>query len=772
MKANFTKNMIQGTLAVIMAMSCLSLEGQWRETEKVVASDREADDRFGESVAVSGDYAIVGAPQEDHNAAGGSLKFGSGSVYIFKRDEAGNWIQVQKIVASDRAANDNFGSSVAIYGDYVIVGATGDDSFRGSAYIFKKDNEDNWIEIQKILANDNETFDFFGNSVALSEDYAIVGAHQEEEDAEGNNELSNSGSAYIFKRDEAGNWSQVQKIVANDRAAEDGFSSSVAISGDYIVVGAESEDEDEDANNTSAQSGSAYIFKRDEAGNWTQVQKIVADDRASVSFFGGSVSISDNYAIVGAAREDRDAEGNNSLTDSGSAYIFKRNETDNWTQIQKIVADDRGEDDRFGKSVSILGDQAIVGARFEGEDADGNNNLDSSGSAYIFKKDDNDNWVQIRKIAATDRGAQDQFGVSVSISANSAIVGAHFEDEDKDGNNPLGASGSAYVFQYKDTQSITLQSMEGEHGDTFTLSETTDAGLVIEYSIADNNIATVNGNSVTAVGSGTTTITANQSGNNDFWEAQEVIKDLTIDKATLTVTADDKSKTYGDANPELSYSYSGFVLNEDEGELATEPSIAVDADENSQVGMYVIQTSGGTSDNYEFNHISGTLTVDKATLTATPADISLNEGESFPSSFSVDYSGFVLNEDDSVIDTPPTATPDVNDTSVPGTYTIMVDGGQDNNYDFVYEQGTLTVNEVLGLLKENAISVYPNPTTEFIHIGDSQVDVVEIYNMKGIRVLTSSQQKLNLSNLESGTYLIKLIGAKGKILSSNKVVKQ
>jgi len=177
------------------------------------------------------------------------------------------------------------------------------------------------------VASDRGFGDLFGSSVSISGDYAIVGAYNEDHDASGGNGLSNAGSAYIYYRNEGGtdNWGEVTKIVASDRAADDFFGVSVSINGDYAIVGAFWEDQDASGGNTLTNSGSAYILYRNEGGtdNWGEVTKIVASDRAVDDLFGISVSINGAYAIVGAHAEDHDASGGNTLTNSGSAYLFK-----------------------------------------------------------------------------------------------------------------------------------------------------------------------------------------------------------------------------------------------------------------------------------------------------------------------------------------------------------------------------------------------------------------------------------------------------------------
>jgi len=232
--------------------------------------------------------------------------------------------------------------------------------------------------------------------------------------------------------------------VANDRGEEDRFGRSVSIYGDYAIVGSVYEDHDASGANYLSNAGSAYIFRRD-GNSWVQQQKIVANDRGEEDQFGYSVSINGDYAIVGALEEDHDANGANELIKSGSAYIFKRSGT-TWVQETKLVASDRGAGDLFGWSVSIDGDSAIVGAAWEEEDASGGNSLTKAGSAYIFRRSGTI-WTQETKIAAGVRKISDNFGRSVDISGGYTIVGARYEDEDATDGNTTNASGSAYIFE-------------------------------------------------------------------------------------------------------------------------------------------------------------------------------------------------------------------------------------------------------------------------------------------------------------------------------------
>ena len=261
---------------------------------KIVASDKQADDNFGNSVAIDGSYAIVGAYYEypgGINAAG--------SAYIFEIDTSGNWSEKQKIVASDKQAGDLFGYSVAISGNYAIVGAH--KSGNGSAYLFERING-SWSTSIKLLHPTPTTISF-GVSVAISGNYAIVG--------------TDLATAYFFER-VSGSWTEKQ-IITGVNAWPPG---STSIDGSYAIVGAAFDHYDENGDVYKKRAGSAYIFERTN-GIWNQIKKIVASDRAVSDSFGNSVAISGNYAIVGAKNEDHDASGNDEVVGAGSAYIFE-----------------------------------------------------------------------------------------------------------------------------------------------------------------------------------------------------------------------------------------------------------------------------------------------------------------------------------------------------------------------------------------------------------------------------------------------------------------
>ncbi|MCB0851843.1 MAG: T9SS type A sorting domain-containing protein [Bacteroidetes bacterium] len=450
-------------------MSAIRLSAQpWTETQKIITSDRAAEDYFGSKVSISGNFAAIGAPFEDDDANGANFVNAAGAVYIFQKDEKGTWHEVQKIVASDRAASDYFGNYVSLSGDYLIAGARLADydanggnylSAAGAAYIFERNTSGVWVEVQKLVAADRGEDDFFGAGVAIDQNYAVVGAFNDEKDANGGNPIDYAGSAYFFERNQAGTWIQVQKVVSTDRSLFDWFGVSVDISGDYAVIGSMQDAAGVNGGSSVPQAGSAYIFERGVAGGWNMAQKIVADDRTSFSSFGVAVAIDSNRIVVGAHQEDYDTSGTNPLENAGAAYIYERDIVGDWHQIQKISNSDRAVDDFFGGALAIDGDWIIAGLLREDEDTLGMNTLSDAGSAYLFQRDSlTSQWSEVQKIVPAQRHEDARFGGTVDIEDTLVMVGSQFNDFDANGGNFLDKAGAAYVFQIpveKDTTGST-----------------------------------------------------------------------------------------------------------------------------------------------------------------------------------------------------------------------------------------------------------------------------------------------------------------------------
>jgi hypothetical protein len=415
--------------------------GVWNQTTKLFSDDGATDDRFGWSVSLSGNTALVGSVFDDENGEN------SGSAYIFEEDDLGGWNQVAKLIPDDGAASDFFGFSVSVSGNAILIGAFEDDdngSSAGSAYIFERDSNDIWTQVSKLLPDDVAAGDEFGRSVSVSGNSVLVGARLDDDNG------ADSGSAYVLKKDEFGNWSQSDKLLPNDGVVGNYFGNSVSVSGSSAVVGAQRDDDN------GSDSGSAYIFEKDDSGNWSQVAKLLPQDGATLDRFGMSVSISGQASLIGAF------EGGDNGFITGSAYVFEKDITGSWIQTAKLLPNDGALFDQFGVSVSISGNTALVGANSDDD------NGSQSGSAYVFEKDETGIWSQVAKLLPDDGEANDSFGISVSLSENKAIVGANRNDDN--GAN----SGSAYIFE-KDGSGSWVQAgiilpNDGEPEDSFRTS--------------------------------------------------------------------------------------------------------------------------------------------------------------------------------------------------------------------------------------------------------------------------------------------------------------
>ena len=395
------------TLLLVLAAASPTARAQC-ELQKLTASDASPGDEFAYSMAADGEVAVVGAISGDREGVPNS-----GSAYVLRRTGI-EWAQETELTATDGVAGDEFGVSVAIHQDLIVVGARDDSEVAndaGAAYVFRR-SAGVWEEEDKLIALDPASFDHFGTTVAVQNDVAVVGSPDDDDDG------SRSGSVYVFRYNGV-DWDQEQKLTAADAGAMDRFGWSVAIDGNTILIGAL---QDDDVFNDS---GSAYVFVYNGAV-WEQQAKLNPTDPAAIAQFGRSVSIDADGALVGAWQDD------DTGFFTGSAYVFRRSGTV-WAQEDKIVADDAADFRWFGYAVSLRGDVALVGAFGDGDGGS------EAGAAYLFRRDGSD-WPQDSKLTAGDPAANDRLGWSAALTADAALVGAYHDD---DGG---GDSGSVYVF--------------------------------------------------------------------------------------------------------------------------------------------------------------------------------------------------------------------------------------------------------------------------------------------------------------------------------------
>ncbi len=418
----------------------------WSEVAKPVAPDASSFDRFG-VVAIDADFLVVGNPGDDHSAISNA-----GSGYVYERNQGGtdNWGLVTKVFAADPSDDAAFGTSLAMAGSTILVGAPGDDPFgywqAGSAYVFERNQNgaEVWGQVTKLIASDCLIGHRFGSAVSLSDDTAIIGAPYN-----GHSGSLEAGAVYVHPRNQGGAdaWGMIAWLSASDASPYDHFGVSIAISGETVIVGANGDDH---SGYTAA--GSAYLFARNHGGadNWGQIKKIAAGDPESEQGFGHAVALSGATAVVSTS------------DDPGEVYVFDRNKwgPDAWGEVKRISGTDVGVSTSFGSSVALSGNRLIVGA----VDDSG-----QTGTAFVFERNQGgyNAWGLIEQFTASDAAAFDLFGDSVAISNHNAVVGT---PQDDDGGPD---SGSAYVFQLSTDTTEEIFSDDFESGNTTEWSSLT-----------------------------------------------------------------------------------------------------------------------------------------------------------------------------------------------------------------------------------------------------------------------------------------------------------
>jgi uncharacterized protein (TIGR03437 family) len=436
------------------AKSPLTIDPPTVQLSRLTAGDGAANDWFGWSVAVSGETVVVGAVVDDIGA-----NRDQGSAYVFVRS-GGVWSFQQKLTANDGAARGRFGSSVAISGDTIVIGAphdsTATNSDRDAAYLFVRSGTV-WSFQQK-LTPDNDPINIgFGNAVAIDGDVVIIGAPHD-----GTTTDSNRGAAYVFARS-GSVWSFQQKLAASDGTAGDQFGNSVAVSGDTVLIGAFL-----DNIGANIGQGSAYVFVR--SGTvWSFQQKLTANDGAEDDEFGKAVAINGNTVLIGACRNT--INGNDK---QGAAYIFVRSESE-WSFQQKLTANDGAAVDLFGISVALHGNTALVGAHIDDIGA-----VENQGSAYLFSRSGT-SWTQRQKLAAQDGMAGDNFGAAVALNGDTAIAGAPIA---KVGAN--AEQGALYLFGCGYIEQQAFTGAGGAEGDNFGAAVAIDGDTAVVGSPFDD----------------------------------------------------------------------------------------------------------------------------------------------------------------------------------------------------------------------------------------------------------------------------------------------
>ena len=382
-------------------------QGGWQQIQ-LLRETTTPDARYGFSVALQSDLLAVGAPWQAVN--GGK----TGVVFLYRRAYPAPeyWLKIAELTPDDGVADGRFGASLALDGDILVVGSPKDDDHgvdSGSVYLYQQNigGQDAWGLARKISPPDGKATALFGTSIDLSGVFLAVGAANDDPVNNG------SGSAYVFGRNTGGadNWGLVKKLVATDRTALAAFGSSISAAPGLIFVGAEGDGQN------GVNSGAVYQFAQDSGGvgNWGQVRKILATDGSAYDYFGASLATDGLTLVVGAEREDT---GGN---DAGAVYLYERDAggPESWGLADKIPYTGR-PDAFFGWSVTLAGEVALVGAPLDDNLADGGQIFGASGSLTTLGRGTG-HWEVAGKTLAVDK-SHVIFGSSLALYGDTLAI--------------------------------------------------------------------------------------------------------------------------------------------------------------------------------------------------------------------------------------------------------------------------------------------------------------------------------------------------------------
>ena len=350
-----------------------------------------------------------------------------------------NWTLQQGLTPQGDDYGSEFGGVIGIDGDLVLVSSIADDengTYSGSAYLFAR-SDGVWTRQAKLLPDDGEDHDRFGTGGAIEGNTVVVGAGADDNDG-------HSGSVYVFERS-GGIWTQQVKLLPSADSGNAGFGNGIAMDGDTLVIGAHL-----DTNGGTLESGAAYVYVRDQ-GTWVLQTKLLPSAGTENSFFGNNLDVDGDTVIVSAALDDENG------SNAGVAYVYVRDGA-TWSMQAKLFPEDlHPESDKFGWDVSIDGDTAIVGSYYDNELGT------RSGSAYVFVRTGT-TWTQQAELLPDGGGAEDYFGISVSVSDDTAVVVAMGE------MMPEEHGGSVHFFTRNGTvwtEDLAITPMDGGEYNTF-----------------------------------------------------------------------------------------------------------------------------------------------------------------------------------------------------------------------------------------------------------------------------------------------------------------
>jgi uncharacterized protein (TIGR03437 family) len=731
----------------------------WSQQAKLTVGNGTANDWFGYAVALSGDTALIGAPLDDF---GGTVN--QGSAYVFTRSSA-TWSQAQQLNATDAADSDNFGFAVALQNETAVVGAPADDvngnSDQGSAYVFVRNNA-TWSQQQQLNAGDGSSGDLFGYAVTASGETVVVGAPQD--DVNGN---VNQGSVYVFVRSNA-TWSQPIRLNANDGAGGDTFGNAVAISGEMAVIGAPANDVGGNVDQGSAyvfvRSGATWTQQQqtlasdgasnDNAGQsvalsgFTALMGVPNDDVNGNSDQGSTYVFSPTcptmtlspatlpsgtqnltyptttissatgtapltYAIISGALPA-------GLSFSASGQLSGTpTEAGNFNFTVKVTdANLCTGRQTYSLAIATCAPPVVTTHPTNQSSAVGSSasfTVAASGTPPTVQwqvSSDGNNWSNIESATNATLNL-----TNVAITMNGQRYRAVF-------TNACGTATSnaatLTVNQLTPTVTLSLSANNLTYGQSATLTASVSSvnaiaptgtitfkagATTLGTGTLSNGQATL---SLTNLNAAAHSLTAEFGGDQNYLSGASSAQTLTVNKAVLTVSAENKAKTYGAANPDLTATITGFVNNETASVVTGGADLSTTATTSSVVGEYPITAARGTlaAANYEFTFASAKLTIGPAALTITADAKARLYGAANPA-LTATITGFVNGETESALSGALQLSTTATANSAVGEYPISVSGFTATNYAINFVNSTLTISKAaLTVRAENKTKLY------------------------------------------------------------------
>ncbi|CAL2077939.1 FG-GAP-like repeat-containing protein [Tenacibaculum sp. 190524A02b] len=396
--------MKKNTLTTLLVLFIIGVTNAqvWKDTSKFEALVAKENDKYGVSVGINSNYYFIGASLDDEAVVGTSdeSKSNGGAVYVYNSTNKLH----QKLFPSEPMKSAYFGNSLAVNDNYLVVGSyygkhdKNESKKEGLAYIFNKNASNEWVETKILKQEIGNSYDLFGRDVAVNGDYILVSANGDDEGGR------DTGAAYIFFKNQGGdnNWGQQAKLKVSKPQSKEYLGWSGDLYGDYAVLGAYKYDA-----NTKEDVGTAYVFKR-EGTTWRQQKQFLIDEANPDDLVGYDVAIYENRIAISAPNAS--VEG---VSRAGKVYVFEKGNKDSWNLVKTLVSPSPVQDEIFGHKIAMEGDKIVVSSK-------GYNSR--KGRVFVFTNKGT-LWTS-KEISKQTQREDDNYGASVALKNDKILIGS------------------------------------------------------------------------------------------------------------------------------------------------------------------------------------------------------------------------------------------------------------------------------------------------------------------------------------------------------------